>query len=470
MDFSYEYIPLRGISKETLAFYDCKTRIDQEGKPIEIGFKYPNGALKAKSLIKDKKEAYHFRTEGEIGKAGLFGRNRFAAGSHKYVTITEGELDALSLYQVLRSPVVSVQSSSSAVRDATADIDYLRSFDRVYLAFDNDNAGREATTAVARLFDPHKVFHVKFSNRKDANEYLQEGESEELRNIWWNSKRYLPDNVHSDLAAFKKILEQPPEWGVAYPFPTLTEMTYGIRRGESVLLTAQEGVGKTELMHAIEYKLLKETDDNVGAFFLEEPQKRHLQALAGLELQKPVHLPDAGVEPSEISRALEDVIRLDDRLYIYSHFGSDDPDVLLDSIRLLVSGYNCSYVLLDHITMAVSGSGSDDERRVLDYFATKLEMMVKELNFALILVSHVNDEGLTRGSRYISKIADIRIDAYRNLTAESSLERNKTYLTVSKNRYAGKTGPAGEIIFDPFTYTMTELLPANDNLPMEAAA
>jgi len=42
-------------------------------------------------------------------------------------------------------------------------------------------------------------------------------------------------------------------------------------------------------------------------------------------------------------------------------------------------------------------------------------MMVKELDFALIVVSHVNDDGLTRGSRNISKIADIRLDLYRIL-------------------------------------------------------
>ena len=49
--------------------------------------------------------------------------------------------------------------------------------------------------------------------------------------------------------------------------------------------------------------------------------------------------------------------------------------------------------------------------RALDYLSTRLEMMVKELNYALIIVSHVNDFGQTRGSRYISKISDIRIDA-----------------------------------------------------------
>jgi twinkle protein len=231
-------------------------------------------------------------------------------------------------------------------------------------------------------------------------------------------------------------------------------MTYGLRTGESVLLTAQEGVGKTEIMHAIEYHLLKETSYAIGAIYLEEPKRRHLQAIGGLELGKAVHLPNSGVTDDQVMSAIEGLVQVDDRLHIYSHFGSDDPDILLDSIRFLVSARGCRFVLLDHITMAVSGISGEDERKSLDYLSTKLEMMVKELDFGLILVSHVNDEGLTRGSRYISKIADVRIDATRNIQAND----NTVYLMLSKNRFGAKTGPAGILKFNPETFQITEEL------------
>ena len=450
-EYTYEYLPWRGIDRRTMEFYDVKTKIDAEGKPISLGYVYPNDSVKVRFL--DRKDFY---SVGEIGKAGLFGRNKFGAGSHKYVTITEGEADALSLYQVLHAPVVSVQSATTAARDAALDRSWLNSFERVYLAFDNDLAGRDSAKAVARLLDYSKVYSVTFTNRKDANEYLQNGESDELLNIWTNAKKFLPDEIKSSLAEFKTILSEPVRWGVPYPFKTLTDMTYGIRLGESVLLTAQEGVGKTELMHAIEHNILMETDDAVGAFFLEEPAKRHLQTLAGITLRKPAHLPDSGLSQPEIISALEKVVATDDRLHLYSHFGSDDPTILLDAIRFLVTARACSYILLDHITMAISGLDSDDERRSLDILSTKLEMMVKELNFSLIMVSHVNDDGKTRGSRYISKVADIRIDAWRDITHVDPLERNTTYLTVSKNRYCGRTGPAGKLVFDLASCTYQE--------------
>lgn len=465
--FSYEYLPWRGVSKETMSFYDIKTEINSEGKPIKLGFKYPNDSYKVRFL--DKKEFYSKKSETgeEIGKAGLFGRNKFAAGSNKSVVITEGELDAASYYQVLRIPVVSVHSSSSAKLDCSIDRSWINSFEKIYLAFDADSVGRDAASAVASLFDYNKVYEIKFpgGNRKDANDYLRAGERDELATLFTNAKRYLPSNIESSFTAFEKIIHEVPKKGVSYPFPTLNFMTYGIRTGESVLITAQEGVGKTEVMHAIEHQLLTHTDSAVGAIFLEEPKRRHLQAIAGIYLKRPVHLPDSGVSDAETFTAVQKVIGEDDRLHLYSHFGSDDPETILDTIRYLVTARSCRYILLDHITMVVSGLGGENERRALDYLSTRLEMMVKELDFALIVVSHVNDDGLTRGSRNISKIADIRIDLSREVKSADPVIRRTTNLVISKNRFCGRTGPAGQLIFDPSTYTLSEFIGEfhNDN-------
>lgn len=459
--YTFEYLSSRGISREAMQKYDVKTRIDGDGKPKDMGFQYPNGSYKIRTL--DKKGFY---TQGDISKAGLFGRNKFAAGSHKTLTITEGELDALSLWQTVRAPVVSVHSASSAATDVGLDRSWCNSFERIVLAFDGDEAGREAARKVAALFDYNKVYSVSFpgGNRKDANDYTAAGEDGELATIWSNARRYLPETIVSAFSEFDKIIKETPRVGVPYPFPTLNYMTYGIRTGESVLITAQEGVGKTEVMHAIEHQLLTETDDAIGAIFLEEPKKRHLQALAGIHLQLPVHLPDCGVDNEQTLKAVQDVVRVDERLHIYSHFGSDDPEVILDTIRFLVSARGCRYILLDHITMVVSGLGGKDERSSLDYLSTRLEMMVKELDFALIVVSHVNDDGLTRGSRNISKIADIRIDLSREVESPDPIIRRTTNVVISKNRFCGRTGPAGQLLFDPVTYTLSEFVePANDN-------
>jgi len=438
-----------------MAFYGIKTKIDSEGKPISIGFRYPDASYKVRLL--DSKEFY---TEG-TSIPGLFGMDKFTPGVCNQIAITEGELDAASLHQCLGIPVVSVHSSASAARDVGSLRSELNTYERIYLAFDGDVSGRDAAAKVAHLFDYGKVYHLRFdSRRKDANEYVRHGEERELRTLWQSSKHYLPDTVRSSFSDFKEILKGELRESVPYPFPKLTEMTYGIRTGESVLITAQEGVGKTELMHALEYQLLTRTKDNVGAIFLEEPPRRHLQALAGIHLQCPAHLPDRGCSNDETYSALEEVLARDDRLHVYTYFGSDDPEILLDTIRFLVAVRSCRYILLDHVSMVVSGRSEDDERRTLDWLSTKLEMMVKELDFSLIIVSHVNDFGQTRGSRYISKIADIRIDLERDVVSGSNI----THVRVSKNRFCGRTGPSADLVFNPHKYIYKESANDNDNV------
>ena len=470
--YTYEYIPYRGVTKEVMRRYGIQAKINEEGEPIELGYIYPNGNPKLRHL---KSKGFHTLKGRPI--SGLFGEDKFAAGSADCIIITEGEHDAASMFQATGKPSVSVQSSSSAVRDCRSSRDYLNSFARIYLAFDNDTAGRLAVSAVQKLFDPIKVYHVKFSNRKDANDYLQAGEEKILREVFFNSKRYLPDTIISSLSDFEKVLQKPTKKSVPYPFKTLTEMTYGIRTGETVLVIAQEKVGKTEIMHAIEHKLLKETDANVGAIFTEEPPIRHFQALAGLEDGVPYHLPDRAGSPDQVFGTLQKIIGRDDRLHVYTHFGSDDPDVLLDTIRFLVCACNCRYILFDHLSMVVSGNRDEnDERRCLDYISTRLEMMVKELDFALIMVSHVNDAGQTRGSRYPTKVADITISAHRDLQSPDPVERRTLNLSVVYNRFSGQTGPAGSVEFIVDTYSFMEKedgglgnkegkKPSNDNIP-----
>jgi energy-coupling factor transporter ATP-binding protein EcfA2 len=67
-------------------------------------------------------------------------------------------------------------------------------------------------------------------------------------------------------------------------FPYVNQHDVWIRTGEVVLITAQEGVGKTEVMHTIQHHLLEGDDDAIGAIYLEESKQRLLQAMAGIEL------------------------------------------------------------------------------------------------------------------------------------------------------------------------------------------
>lgn len=456
-------IPWRGISALTMTKYGTSTKVVGD-TPVEIAFKYPNGAYKVRTISEKK-----FRAEGEMSSARLFGKNVFNAGQGS-LTIFEGEMDAMSGYQMLGTPCVSVRSASSAVQDIKDEWEYVKSFHKIYLCFDNDKPGTEATSKVASLLnDNGRVFLVKLTKHKDANEYLVANEVNEFKNVWHNAKRYLPDNIISSFREVENALKERRVDSVCtFPFKTLQEMTYGIRLGEATLFTALEGIGKTEIIRSIEHHVLKETDFNVGIIHLEESKDRTIRGLVGYEMGSPVHLPDSNVSDEEVIEGYKRLSRRDERVHIYSHFGSDDPDTILSSIRFLVSVCDCRVIFLDHISILVSGLQSDDERRQLDYISTQLKMMAEELQFALIFISHVNDNGDTRGSRNISKVANTVIHMERDKVAPTEEERNKTYLIVKKNRFTGMTGPAGYLVFDRSTFIIREPTLADELIPKVA--
>lgn len=456
LSYHYEYVPWRGITRETMEFFDVVTKVDDDtGEPLEIAFPYPNGALKIRSINEKR-----FRTEGPMSDASGFGVDKFEPNG-KAITIVEGELDALSFIEILgRYPIYSVRSASSARSDVSKDYNFLNSFERVYLSLDNDEKGKEATRAIAALFDFNKVYQVKAEKHKDANDYLVAGDVKEFRSAWYSAKRFLPDDIISTFAEVDKLLETEPAQAIAtYPFKKLQEMSYGVRGGETVLLKAPEGIGKTEILRAIEHHILKTTDYNIGTLHLEEERSRGIRGLAGYELGRPAHLPDSLVSKEEIKQAYRRAVQRDERLHIVNQFGSEDPKVILDNIRFLAGACQCKIIFLDHITMIVTGLEELDERRVLDYISTRLAMMAKELGFCLIFISHVNDDGKTRGSRNISKVAHLVISLSRNLISSDIVERNTTHLMVEKNRFGSTTGPAGELYFDPSTFMITDKLP-----------
>lgn len=444
----------RELSIEVLKKYGVRGNYNKE---VLVSIVYPYGP-KACKLRNNLKKSFLAVGDMKDTNVHLWGMDVFSPGSAECITITEGENDAMSIYSVINQPAVSVKSSATARRDCERAYNYVNSFDKIYLCFDDDEPGQKASAEVAKLFDVNKVYHVQLGGGcKDANDYLTQGKTAELFKLWRNSKRYLPKGIVNANTEVEEILRRGSKSSVAtYPFPTLQEITYGIRDGELVLFTAQEGIGKTEILRAIEYHLIKTTEDGIGIIHLEEEEKRSVQGLLSYELSIPCHLPDCNVSVDDQIKSYGEMVKQDGRVNYYTHFGSDDPDTILDTIRYMVTSLHCKYIFLDHITMLVTGYEGDDERRKLDYISTRLAMLTRELKFTLFLVSHVNDEGKTRGSRNISKVADLVIHLDRDPESASFDKRNTTGLLIKKNRFSAKSGPAGFLKFDPSTYKIAE--------------
>lgn len=464
INFTYPY---RNLDKATLDKF--KVRFANVKGHNCVIYPVSSDAYKVRRL--DTKE---FWVEGKYSQANPFGMDIFDAGSAKAITICAGENDAMAVYQMLGGyPVITPKNGEpSAAKDlGRAKVrEYINSFDKIYICLDNDEAGREATDEVARLFDPNKVYIVKLNKYKDAHEYLEKYEGKEFTRVWWAAQRYRPKGIISSFDEVFAVLDKDDAPSIAsYPFPTIEKMTLGIRPAEVNVVTAKSGIGKTEILRAVEYHILQTTDLNIGVIHLEEREKRAIQGLAGYALQRPVHRRDSGVSAEEVKEAYKKAVKRDDRVYYYQHFGSQDLDVIIDVVRNIVAAFGCKVVFLDHITMLVTGFDGDDERRKLDYLSTRFAMLARELDFTLFLVSHVNDNGQTRGSRNIENIADLWLHIDRDKEAADERTRNTIKTVIKKNRPASETGPAGILFYDKDKgiVTETEQMEADGGSPTE---
>ena len=104
----------------------------------------------------------------------MFGQQIVGDKGGKYITITEGECDAMAAYELLGSkwPVVSVKNGAAgAEKDVKNQIEFLEKFDNIIICFDADKPGQEAAKKVARLLKPNKAkIMVMPDGHKDAND------------------------------------------------------------------------------------------------------------------------------------------------------------------------------------------------------------------------------------------------------------------------------------------------------------
>lgn len=448
--------PERGLSKNTLARYKC--HVNDKGHficPITKDGVHTGN----KARLKGKKD---FPQEGDVKKADLFGQSIFLPGSAKYVTITEGYEDAMAAHEVMgsRYPFVSVHGASSALEDCRRNFEYLNSFENVILCLDNDEHGIKATKAVCTLpFPPGKLKIVKLKEHKDASDYKKNGDGEKFSKEWWNPTTYKPDGILKGPEIWEKIIDRKDQFTVPYPFESWNKMTYGIRLSETTIITAPTGVGKTSIVKHIEHCLLtneelKEKNYGVGFLHFEEPVGDVGLGLLGVHIGKPLHLPDTPRDVDELRSAYDELLN-NDRVVIWDHFGSNSIDTVLDKVRYMYAS-GCRYFVIDHLSIIVSDQ-SGDERKQLDEISTKLKTMCMELNIAIIAVVHMNRQGEIRGTAGIEQLANTIVFLDRDKKEKDPWRRNITSVIIDKNRFCGRTGPAGFLHYNEDTSRITEL-------------
>ena len=460
----YPSYPLgsRKVSRDVVDFFDVRMSVDEDGKPEAHYYPYTRKgktvAYKVRELPKN------FRVVGDFKGVELFGQSKFGGGNK--LIITEGELDALAVAQASLEkygriyPVVSIPSASN-YKVLLEQREWINGFKEVVLMFDQDEAGQEAVAKAAKILPVGKVKTCCLPE-KDPSDVLVKHGGATLISALWEAKTWSPAGVVMGEKIWDEFQRRSATESIPYPecLDGLNQKLKGIRQGEITLFTSGTGSGKSTVIKEIILDLLDKTDDKVGLISLEESIGDTAEKFISMALKRPVMDPPPLSE--EEMRAGFDRVFQDERLVLLDHQGSVGDSSLIDKIEYMAQ-LGCKYMVLDHITIAVSeGSEGLSGNEAVDKVMSDLLKITKRYNIWLGLISHLRkamgsrsfEEGNLasiddiKGSGSIKQISFDIIAFARNLVAEVEAERNTIHFRVLKSRFTGLTGDAGSAYYD----------------------
>lgn len=466
---SYQDLPTRCLSEAICRKFGYSVS-QTNGRTVQLAAYRDQSNNVVAQKVRPKSKDDMFST-GDFKNVKLFGQHLWKPG--KRLVITEGEVDCLSYAEVTKGrwPVVSISSgAASAVRTIKRNLEFVEGFDEIVLMFDMDEQGQSAAEKVADILTPGKCAIAQMP-LKDANEMLVAGRVKELTEAVWQAEPRRPDGIINGKELWDEV-SRPITDGVQYPWSRWNSTLFGIRPREITTLTAGSGVGKSTIVAEIAYQLGCNEASNVGYVALEEGLGRTGQRLMSLAINKPIHLP-SDVTDEERKQAFDATLGTGKYL-LYDHFGSLDSDNLLRKLTYMVTALDCKYLVLDHLSILVSGMDQEamshygDERKAIDYTMTQLRSFTERTNVSLFVVSHLRRPGgdkgheggekvylsHLRGSAAIAQLSDSVVSISRDMTNGD----NRLDVTCLKNRYAGITGPMGQLEYNTTTGRLTEVV------------
>lgn len=513
LEFPFKAIESRGISKATCEKFGVRAAISEEdGKTVEAVY-FPSYNQKGKitgfkkqDLTLDKSEKYHWSTIGSVSISNkLFGQDVAEKVQRKRTTLvyTEGEHDTLACYQAMCDQVKGTKfaglepfvvslplGTGNAVEATLHNNEFVHSFDSLCIFFDDDYCtpaekakhilkGHEAREAVAGALvgSPISLFVVTTDGGfKDASDMLQAGKSEELAKLVQFGKRaYSAEKITraSDIS-FEELVEKRPEGLYINCFPQLMNKIHGFRKSELVLLTSPSGVGKSSVTSIFASGFI-EAGERVGMIYLEETNRETLQRMVASKLHvnynKFKNDPLSCASSEDIKQAYDSIVD-DDQLIMLGHFGSLPITELMSKIKHMHLVEKCGYIILDHLSVVISGSDIANERKELDMVMTELAAFCAANSVCIIAVSHINRSGANdfkpekgkedkpfwikvtkeqmRGSAALEQLSFIIIGLEPEIKPDRS--RGNVRLTVLKNRPWSYLGVADEFCIDDNTW------------------
>jgi KaiC/GvpD/RAD55 family RecA-like ATPase len=426
----------------------------------------------------------NFYSKGRTGAdCELFMQFKFNRGG-KYVIITEGEIDALSAYQMLaeyteskggifETAVVSPTTGANSHKQIAGQFRFFDSFENIIISYDNDKAGQTATEQLLKVLPKGKV-KIMPMRYKDANEYLEKDKSKEFINDFYEAKKQVPVGVLASSKLYDRIMGQTAVAKIPFPpfMQKLNELFVGgMPLGHIVNIAADTGIGKTTLVNELIYYWIFNSPHTVGIVSMELDAGQYGEVLLSRHLEKKLALiesQDEKIAYLSTDRVREKAKELtvkddgDSRFYLLDNRDGTIEEIQ-DTVEELVSACGAKVIVLDPLQDILDGLSNEEQAEFMKW----AKGFIKSHGVTFIFINHMrktpagqngaDSEQNIMGSSTIIKSASANILLKRDKMSESEITRNSTEISVTKNRVCGLTGPAGSIYYDNATHTLHSL-------------
>ena len=431
----------RGLNEDTCKKYNVRTAsftgnvgtIRCTDEPIKLFPLYEGGRV-VRQKVKSRNDKHTQSQRGNTKSTAMFGQHLFNPSERIPVIVTEGEEDAMAMWQMTNLPAVSVvQGAQSAHKDVAANLEWLNGFREVLLCFDNDEPGRKAFDACVSMFEPGKAKRVNLP-LKDANDMLLADRGEEVKRCLWNAEIVRPATIVFPKDLREKVLTKP-QYGRNYPWASMTKATYGMRLGEVTLIAGGTSMGKTEIIREIISQLLAD-EIKVGYFQFEQQPEQTVQRFISAALNKRIFLPGSvDWDDDKINAELD---KIENSIALYQpESGQVSIESILINIRWLAKAHKMPFFVIDNLKALSTNPVIDGKRVAVHDYAShatsKLVMLAKELNIHIFIVNHLANDKISLQA-YVSTSPKNK-KAYESMTAEDTGDLvNKPGLTWQTGR------------------------------------
>ena len=442
------YFATRGISEQTVR--DFKIMSDDKGR-IVFPF-YQDGKLIYVKFRKAEKYDGNGHKEYPLPNTKPILFNMDNISFNKPLVITEGQCDAMALYEAGVSNVVSVPMGCNNLEWITLCYDWLDNFNQIILFGDSDEAGQKMVSNVmVRLGEyrccvpnvyPEFVYNGEHKNRKckDANEILVCYGPDALKELVATCEPAPLKGIidvstieYIDPATVPRILTGIPE---------LDSMIGGFEEAGVTILSGRRGEGKSTISSKFLLSAI-EQGHKCCAYSGELKAQRFLEwiMLPATEANYVTFVSDprSGKRIAKVPNEIQDRIKdwLAGKLYLYDNgynFEEDAATSVIKSFEMCVRRYGCDLFLIDNLMMLLTTS--DEENRAQARFMAKVKAFAAKYKVHVLVVAHPRKEKAdatftsdsVSGSSVITNLAD------------NVFSIEKPNIRVTKNRSFGETG------------------------------